>query len=74
MQSVLTAKGQLDYEGIKALMNMKKFVGALVALFIGYFLGIVLLVVEIVYFYYKVRKNPQFNKYSKVIHKGKKSA
>lgn len=68
MQNVLNTEIQTDNDqDIKALMNMKKFSGALVALGIGYFVSVLALLVEIVYFNYIVKKNPNFNKYSRVI-------
>lgn len=51
----------------KALMNLRKFSGALVALGIGYFLSIMVLIGEIIYFHYVIKKNPHFNKYSRNI-------
>ncbi|KAJ8912928.1 hypothetical protein NQ315_017258 [Exocentrus adspersus] len=44
-----------------------------VALAIGYFVSVVALITEIVYFNFVVKKNPNFNKYSKVIQTNKKS-
>nr|XP_023027160.1 uncharacterized protein LOC111515158 [Leptinotarsa decemlineata] len=68
MQKVLNSEIQTDdAETLKALMNMKKFSGALVALLIGYFISIVSLVTEIVHFHSVVKKNPNFNKYSRRI-------
>ncbi|XP_018568048.1 glutamate receptor ionotropic, kainate 5 [Anoplophora glabripennis] len=74
MQNVLNAEVQTDNEHeIKAIMNMKKFSGGLVALGIGYFISIVTLLVEIIYFNSVVKKNPSFNKYSKTVQNNKKS-
>ncbi|CAG9831916.1 unnamed protein product [Diabrotica balteata] len=68
MQKVLTSEIQIEDTGTtKAIMNLKKFSGALVALIIGYIIGIITLIVENCYFYLRVAKNPQFNKYSRQI-------
>ncbi|CAH1104267.1 unnamed protein product [Psylliodes chrysocephalus] len=68
MQKVLNAEIQIEDTGsTKALMNMKKFSGALVALLSGYFISTIILIAEISYFYFRVKKNPNFNKYSKQI-------
>ncbi|XP_050502867.1 glutamate receptor ionotropic, delta-1 [Diabrotica virgifera virgifera] len=73
MQKVLTSEIQIEDTGTtKAIMNLKKFSGALVALIIGYIIGIITLIVENCYFYLKVAKNPQFNKYSRQIVKKSK--
>lgn len=74
MQNVLNTEIQTDNnQDTKALMNMKKFSGALVALGIGYFVSIIALLVEIIYFNNVVKKNPNFNKYSKIVRENKKS-
>ncbi|CAG9860788.1 unnamed protein product [Phyllotreta striolata] len=68
MQKVLIAEIQIeDTESTKALMNMKKFSGALVALLIGYVISILTLISEVLYFHFRVKKNPHFNTYSKQI-------
>lgn len=66
MASILNAEVQTDTEN-KAIMNMKKFFGALVALFIGYFVSVVCLIVEILYFHYYVEKHPNYNKYLRTV-------
>lgn len=68
MQTTMNKHLQLyNSEGSKALMNMKKFSGALIALSIGYVLSIITLAVELIYFYYFTIKNPYYNKYSRQI-------
>lgn len=65
-----TVNAEIHYhtqDNTKALMNMQKFFGALVALFVGYFISIAALIVEIVYFEFSTKKHPQFDKYSKQI-------
>lgn len=54
-------------ESTKALMNLEKFFGALVALFIGYFISVITLIGEVIYFERFTKKHPQFDKYSKQI-------
>ncbi|CAH1978707.1 unnamed protein product [Acanthoscelides obtectus] len=64
MQKVLNAEVHKEDKDIsKALMNAKKFSGALVALAIGYCVSICTFIGEIVHFYYVVRRKPDFNKY-----------
>ncbi|RZC40131.1 glutamate receptor ionotropic, delta-2, partial [Asbolus verrucosus] len=72
MSPILNAEIQTTHEGTKAIMNMKKFFGALVTLFIGYFVAIVVLMIEITYFNYFVKKNPSYNKYTRTLHHVKK--
>ncbi|KAG5884354.1 hypothetical protein JTB14_030793 [Gonioctena quinquepunctata] len=68
MLKVLNAEIQTEDAGnMKALMNMKKFSGALVALFIGYFISSAALIAEVLYFNCVVVKSPRFNKYSRRI-------
>lgn len=68
MQEVLISNMESDNtENLKALMNMKKFSGAMVALGIGYFFSIVTLAIELLYFHFSTVKNPYYNKYSKKI-------
>lgn len=62
-----------DSNSLKALMNMKKFSGALVALLIGYFLSVIVLASELVYFHYVTKKDPCFNKYSRNIQRRNKT-
>lgn len=47
----------------KALMNLRKFCGAFVALFLGYFICVITLLVEIIYHHYTVVKHPNYDKY-----------
>ncbi|XP_030754773.1 uncharacterized protein LOC115881438 [Sitophilus oryzae] len=56
MQKILRDKVDPKTDA-KAIMNIKKFYGAVVVLIIGYLLGTLLLIGEIVYFHYFV-KNP----------------
>jgi hypothetical protein len=73
MSPILNSEIQRTHEGTKAIMNMKKFFGAIVALCIGYFISIVVLIVEIIYFNYFIKKNPNYNKYSRTIYHVKKA-
>ncbi|XP_017773932.1 PREDICTED: glutamate receptor ionotropic, delta-2 [Nicrophorus vespilloides] len=59
-------------ERVKALMDMKKFFGAIVALFIGITISVSVFFAEILYFNRYIRKHPNFDKYSKVIQHEKK--
>ncbi|KAK4875403.1 hypothetical protein RN001_011825 [Aquatica leii] len=56
-----------DSDSIKAVMNMKKFFGAIVALFIGYAISFTVLIFEILHFKLIVKKHPNYNKYTKQI-------
>lgn len=48
----------------EALMDLKKFYGALVALAVGYALGFLALIGEIIYWKCVVQKNPLYDKFS----------
>lgn len=52
---------------IKALMNLKKLYGALLVLFIGCFISIIILFIEIIYWNKTVKHHPYYNKYTKQI-------
>lgn len=67
MQSIVNANMQSDGKGVQAVMNIRKFSGAVVALLIGYVCGIIALAAEIIYFNCYVKKHPDFDKYSKTI-------
>lgn len=67
MQSIVNANMQSGGRGVQAVMNIRKFSGAVVALIIGYIFGIIALAVEIIYFNCYVKKHPDFDKYSKSI-------
>lgn len=68
MQTTTNAKIPKN-DSVKAVMNMQKFFGALVALIIGHVLGILVLIVEIVYYNCYVKGSPTLNKYyAKIIH------
>ncbi|KAI4462234.1 ionotropic receptor 20a-related [Holotrichia oblita] len=68
MQSTLNGEAPSTLETIKALMNTQKFIGAVVALCVGYFVSLVGLCVEILYFHFTVKKHPNYNKYSRKIY------
>ncbi|XP_054260470.1 ionotropic receptor 21a-like [Macrosteles quadrilineatus] len=51
-------------EQVKALMDMRKFSGALVALGVGYIICILTLIAENLYWHLVVSKHPLFDKYS----------
>ncbi|CAG2059414.1 unnamed protein product [Timema podura] len=52
-------------ESTKALMDLRKLYGAFVALGLGYFLSISMLIVEQIYWKYVVTKSPYFDKYNR---------
>lgn len=54
----------LNIEEIKALMDLKKLYGAFVVLVSGYILSIIVLLLEISYWYGVVKRNPLFDEYS----------
>ncbi|XP_056639121.1 uncharacterized protein LOC130446737 isoform X1 [Diorhabda sublineata] len=68
MQKVYTTEIQIEDSGTtKAIMNLRKFSGALVALVFGYLVALIVLMAENIYFYLVVSKHPHFNKYTKQI-------
>lgn len=67
MQSIVTANVQSDGKGVQAVMNIRKFSGAVAALIIGYVCGIFVLAIEIIYFNCYVKKHPDFDKYSRSV-------
>ncbi|XP_063925717.1 glutamate receptor ionotropic, kainate glr-3 [Zophobas morio] len=73
MSPILNAEVQRTPEESKAIMSMKKLFGALVALSIGYFISVAALVAEIIHFNYHVKKDPNYNKYSRSIQYVKKA-
>lgn len=69
MQETTTSKIS-DSKSVGAVMNMRKFFGALVALFVGYAFGIIALIAEILYFHcFSKGSNPLFSKYLKIFHR-----
>lgn len=66
MQKILNVEVQ-TVEETKAIMSMRKFSGALVILIIGYILSVLIFAVEIAYFNFVLKKNPNYNKYSRSI-------
>lgn len=54
---------RIDSDAPKALVDLQKLHGALVALAIGYFVSFVALGGEILYWKYVVMKNPAYDKY-----------
>jgi hypothetical protein len=48
---------------IEALMDVKKFYGALVALGVGIFLSIIAFISEVIYWQYFVKRHPKYDKY-----------
>lgn len=57
---------------IKALMNLKKLYGAFIALAIGYFLSLVCLIGELIYWNCIVKRDPRFDKYAMDLYYEKK--
>lgn len=53
-----------DTENAKAIVDMRKLHGAIVALIIGYCFGFVALLCELIHFKYVVKKNPDYDKYN----------
>lgn len=68
MQTVVGVEAESDGKSVQAVMNISKFSGAIVALFIGYVCGILTLTLELAYFHWFVKLHPDYNKYSKTIH------
>uniref|UniRef100_A0A0A9WWV2 Glutamate receptor delta-2 subunit n=1 Tax=Lygus hesperus TaxID=30085 RepID=A0A0A9WWV2_LYGHE len=63
MVPTTVAEAPLSKVEVKALMNLKKFQGALVALSCGLFLATLALIVENVYWYRYVKRSPLFDEY-----------
>ncbi|GBP17202.1 Glutamate receptor ionotropic, delta-2 [Eumeta japonica] len=49
---------------VKALMNLKKLYGALVALAFGYFLSAICLIGELIHWHLIIKRDPKFDKYA----------
>ncbi|XP_060529667.1 uncharacterized protein LOC132704046 isoform X2 [Cylas formicarius] len=68
MQEVMNGNVQDDdMKNAKALMNLKKFSGALVVLGVGCIFSSFTLLAELIYHRYVIERNPHYNKYSKTI-------
>ncbi|XP_073943627.1 glutamate receptor ionotropic, delta-2-like [Choristoneura fumiferana] len=67
----IRALDSVDNE-IKALMNLKKLYGAFIALATGYFLSLVCLIVELIYWNCIVKRDPRFDKYAMDLYYEKK--
>nr|XP_018901146.1 PREDICTED: uncharacterized protein LOC109033142 [Bemisia tabaci] len=65
MLVILTEEASLDSEEVKALMNLKKLYGAIVALFGGYVISILALLVELCVWYCFVQRDPNYDKYAR---------
>lgn len=73
MQSIVNANViQSDSKSVQAVMNIRKFSGAVVALIIGYICGILALAAEIIYYNCFVKRHPDFDKYSKSVQRKNK--
>ena len=57
-------QSSVEEEPQEALMDLKKFYGALIALAVGYFLSTLVLISEVLYWKYVVQKHPAFDKYN----------
>lgn len=64
MLDTVTLEAPLQIEEIKALMDLKKLYGAIVVLVSGYILSILVLLIEIGYWYGVIKKDPLFDEYS----------
>lgn len=64
MLDTLTLEAPLQIEEIKALMDLKKLYGAIVVLVSGYIISILALLIEIIYWYGVIKKDPLFDEYS----------
>ncbi|XP_018332417.1 glutamate receptor ionotropic, kainate 1 [Agrilus planipennis] len=68
MAPYITAELHFQEKGdVKALMNLEKFFGAIVALFVGLSISIFLLITEIAYFTFVTKKNPNYDKYLRIV-------
>lgn len=57
------AEKKHEDDPVKAFVNFKKLQGALVALGIGYTIGLMVFVAEIVHFKYVILRDPAYDKY-----------
>lgn len=67
MSQVMTADSSNTGKSQKALMNLKKFLGALVALGAGYAISILVLLIEIIYWRLTVVRNPHYDRFANAI-------
>lgn len=72
MQASANSKLKEKKSEVKAVVNMQKFFGAFVALFVGYLAAVVAFISELLYFHYYVRANPDYDKYSKTVQRKNK--
>lgn len=63
LDTVILEQAQ-QIEEVKALMDLKKLYGAFVVLVAGYILSILVLLIEISYWYGVVKRDPLFDEYS----------
>lgn len=67
MQPTLTSEMNIDSDESNALMTLEKLYAGIGALFFGYFVSSVALVVELAYWHLIVVKHPNYDKYSNTI-------
>ncbi|KAK6637957.1 hypothetical protein RUM44_008380 [Polyplax serrata] len=71
MSQVLIADASSEEQPIKALMDLKKLYGAIITLFVGYGISLLLLIGEKLFWYITVVRHPMYDKYSNSILKPK---
>lgn len=72
MAQVLSADRSNASQSQKAFMDLKKFLGAVVALGVGYIISTLSFAVEIIYWKLTVVKNPHYDRYANAIILSKK--
>lgn len=63
MAAVKSFESSIEPPPPEALMDLKKFYGALVALGCGYALALIAFAVEVIYWRFIIEKHPHFDKY-----------
>lgn len=63
MTATKSFESSIEAQPAEALMDLKKFYGAVVALFCGYFVSLLAFISEKVYWHFAVVKHPNFDKY-----------
>lgn len=72
LMATKTFESSIETKPTEALMDLKKFYGALVALGCGYVLSLLAFAVETIYWRFYVEKHPNFDKfYNKIIQPSK---
>lgn len=63
MMDTFIAEAPLAREEVKALVDLRKLYASFIALFLGYIISIVVLLIENIHWYFIVKKDPLFDEY-----------